>query len=427
MPAAPLLPGDCNLTRRGTPETVVLMSDRSRKSRRIHWALPLAYLCLAAALLSIFHRPSDPGKASAKPESNSSNASPALPGKRVLRQHPSVIRIARVREWMKATALTEHPDDFHLRMWTTVNALTADDLKQLLADLDSLFTTGNPDKFSMRYSLQCALWERYGELSPDDALKLAFPDDKPSPDRRVAPWHVLSGLAKVDPVRSHGILKVQLSSSRADDIEATPANFALSETLAEWAKFAPDAAFAAIRDFPGMERLAYPGYLLGLGTGTRWHDEAARFESIASTLPPDAASRLASRWALHDPEAAFDWILQREPKTSGAVTSMVVTLLREKPEEAAEWIVAWNPDGIDKQAAILGALRWDGLEDESFTSIALPLIADPQQRDRVVMENLETADEKPLRFLASSTLLSQAVRQSAAAKLNEIEARFARK
>lgn len=403
------------------------MSDRIRKSHRIHWALPLAYLCLAAALLSIFHRPSDPGKASAKPESKRSNASSALPGKRVLRQHPSVIRIARVREWMNATALTEHPDDFHLRMWTTVNALTADDLKQLLADLDQLFTPGLQNRFPMRNSLQCALWERYGELSPDDALKLAFPDDKPSPDRRVGPWHVLSGLAKVDPVRSHGILKVQLSSSRADDIEATPANFALSETLAEWAKFSPDAAFAAIRDFPGMERLAYPGYLQGLGASTDWQNEAARLESIADTLPSDAASRLASRWVLHEPEAAFNWIQHREPETVGAVTSMVVSLLRQQPDTAGEWITAWNPDGIDKQAAILGALRRDGLEDESFTSIGLSLITDPQQRDRVVMENLDTADEKPLRFLANSTLLSEAVRQSAAAKLNEIEARFARK
>lgn len=408
------------------------MSDRIRKSHRIHWALPLAYLCLAGALLSIFHRPSDPRKGSAKPGSGTSTVTPALPGKHVLRQHPSVIRIARVREWMNGTAWTEHSDDFHLRMWTTVNALTADDLHELLADLDGLFTPGARDRFTMRYVLQCALWERYGEVSPDEALKLAFPDGRPSSEQRIAPWHVLSGLAKIDPVRSHGILKVQLTSFRADDIEATPVNFALSETLAEWAKFAPDAAFAAIRDFPGMERLAYPGYLQGLGAGTNWQSEAARFESIADTLPADtlpadAASRLASRWVLHEPEAAFAWIQHREPKVSGAVTSMVASLLRGKPEEAGDWLVAWNPEEIDKQAAILGALRWDGLEDESFTSIALPLITDPEQRDHVVMENLETADEKPLRFLAGSPLISEAVRQSAAAKLNEIEARFAKK
>lgn len=403
------------------------MSGRARKSHRIHWALPLAYLCLAGALLSIFHRPSDPGKGDAKPGSGTSTVSPALPGKHVLRQHPSVIRIARVQEWMNGTAWTEHPDDFHLRMWTTVNALTEDDLHQLLANLDRLFAPGEPNSYPMRYALQSALWERYGELSPDEALKLALPDGKPSPDRRVGPWHVLSGLAKVDPVRSHGILKLLLGDFNADEIEASPVHFALAETLAGWAKFAPDDAFAAIRDFPGMERLAYPGYLQGLGAGTHWHDEAARFESIADTLPPDTATRLATRWVLHEPDAAFAWIQHREPKVSGAVTSMVVSLLREKPEEAGEWLVAWNPEEIDKQAAILGALRWDGLEDESFTSIALPLITDPQQRNRVVMETLETADEKPLRFLTSSPLISESVRQSAAAKLNEIEARFAKK
>jgi hypothetical protein len=401
------------------------MSDDTRKRYRIHWALPLAYLCLSAAIVMIIQRPAETEKPVAG--SRDARAITALPGKQRLREHPSVTRMARVREWMNATAWTEHPDDFHLRMWCTVNALTADDLHQLLADLDSLFTPAHHDRFPMRDPLQCALWERYGELSPDEALKLAFPDGTPSPDRRIGPWHVLSGLAKIDPVRSHGILKAQLTSFRADDIEATPVNFALSETLAEWAKFAPDAAFAAIRDFPGMERLAYPGYLQGLGAGTRWHDEAARFESIADSLPSDAASRLGSRWVLHEPEAAFAWIQQREPRISGAVTSMVVSLLREKPVEAGEWLVAWNPEEIDKQAAILGALRWDGLEDESFTSVALPLITDPQQRDRVIMENLETADEKPLRFLAGSTLLSETVRQSAAAKLNEIEARFAKK
>lgn len=400
------------------------MSKHTGTSHRIHWALPPAYLCLTAALLSIFHRP-ETKEQTAIAANRSSSA--ALPGKWTLREHPSIARTARVREWMTATAWPEHPDDFHLRMWATVNALAADDLHQLLADLDRLFPSGEPDRYPMRHALQCALWERYGELAPDEALKLAFPDGKPSPDRRVGPWHVLSGLAKVDPERSHEVLKVQLASFRADDIEATPASFALSETLAEWARFAPDDAFAAIRDFPGKEIFAFMGYIRGLGASTSWQNEAAKFESIANSLPSDAASHLASRWVLHEPEAAFGWIRHREPRISGAVTSMVVSLLRENPDEAGAWLAAWNPEEIDKQAVILGALRRDGLEDESFTSLALSLITDPQQRDRVVMENLESADEKPLRFLAGSALLSDAVRQSAAAKLSEIEARFAKK
>ncbi len=413
------------MTRWTLGETVVLMSDRTGKNRRIHWALPLAYLCITAALVSIFNRPVESNERTAIAANSPSN--PALPGKRVQREHPSIARMARIREWMNATKWTERPDDFHVRMYTTVNALTADDLHQLLADLDRLFGRGNHGRFPMRHALQNALWERYGELSPDTALALAFPDGKPSPDQRVGPWHVLSGLARVDPERSHGVLKVQLASLRADDIEVTPADFALSETLAEWAKFAPEAAFAAIHEFPGMERLAYTGYLQGLGAGTSWQSEAARFESISDTLPPDAAARLASRWVLHEPEAAFNWIRNREPKVPGSATSMVVSLLREKPEEAGVWLTAWNPEGIDKQAAILGALRWDGLENESFTALVLPLITDPQQRDLVVMESLATANEMPLRFLANSPLLSKVVRQSATAMLNKIEERIAKR
>jgi hypothetical protein len=282
-------------------------------------------------------------------------------------------------------------------MANSVRGLSIEEIQRFLNDPKSLADVGDPNDpsrfprslYPHRVEIRRLLWSRLGELAPNLALDLAFPDGQPNPDSNVQIRDILLGVSQSEPRLAFETWRLHYSKSTSQD------EIAISWMIENWAKTSPEEAITALGSLPAETRpSAYTGYIIGLGGQADWANEAKRFDRLfpdtrERTLESQTPScHLAAQWAIADPDAAFAWVATL-PKGDSSGNFMgymqvIATWMREEPTDSTAWLKSWAPPGFEKDHLYAEIFKGHGDDDIPVSTAALELIDSQALRDQLV-------------------------------------------
>jgi RNA polymerase sigma factor (sigma-70 family) len=341
-------------------------------------------------------------------------------------------RIELVKKWLMDTSPEER--DSHQRLQQTIGLLSADAVRELLAERGLFENVQGPERedefpnpvYPRRWNVECLLWRHLGKITPEEALQYLVAIDAPAGGVLENASSVLPGVAKSDPA-----LVLRFLRNPPAELPEMGLGGCFDELLPLLVEHSREGAFEMIHHLTPMDRKEwYLGYVHSLGPETDWDAEVDR---LNRELPGFAelgfrmegvAGHMAGEWARSDPESAFAWIATDQANaTAGYFDAIRIWLLKE-PSEGFQWLKTWNPAGIDRNAVYSNVLIYGGAGDLAVVDGLLELIPDPAARTTAVkkaMKNMGRGIEtEVLLHLKGSPLLSdeawQAVEDTIAAK-----------
>ena len=331
-------------------------------------------------------------------------------------------RLARAHQWRMATSEGDRETSWK-RMKATVNQLSLESVRELLANPDLLADVQGPERedefpnpiYPMREFLARMLWERYGELAPQEAIDLAFNTDARKHDPRCGP--VLIGAAKTDP----GLTLTFLNSLPPAKDYHHALDYAVEKLMPLLAKHSPDKAFEVISKLPELNwKHAYRDCLEALGPKTDWPKEVERLQQHPSQLweigfdSQSPAAALASAWAKSDPDAAFAWAASFPSGDRSGYSDMVWSWLQHDPSKAVPWLKEWQPEGVNRDQLYAGILIYGGAGEMKVSDGLFELIEDPAVRNEAVAQAMKNFGKsigpEMLQHLMQSPLISEEAR-----------------
>jgi len=331
-------------------------------------------------------------------------------------------RLARAHRWRMATSEDDRETAWK-RMKATVMELSLESVRELLADPELLADVQGPERedefpnptYPMREFLARMLWERYGELAPQEAIDLAFGTEARKDDPRCG--YVLIGAAKADPELTLGFL-ADLPPGK-DHHHAL--DHAAEQLMPLLAKHSPDKAFAVIEKLPELNwKEAYRGCLEALGPKTDWPKEVERLQQHPTGLwqigfdSQSPAAALASEWVQSDPDAAFAWAASFPSEDRGGYYNMVYSWLQSDVSKAVPWLKEWQPEGVNRDRLYAKMLIDGGAGDMKVCDGLFELIEDPAVRNEAVAKAMKNCgnsiEPEILQHLMRSPLISEEAR-----------------
>jgi len=216
------------------------------------------------------------------------------------------------------------------------------------------------------YRVHEALFERWGELDLEGALKRLPPpdDDQGFDEGQVITFQLYKGAAASGKGQHAFDLLVSTHGDGSEHIGC-----ALAPLMEGWARSDPDAAWNSLVSHHSMVnagRRAIQGYFKGLDSNTSWEKLARKVETYCAKDQFVAGAKvkgefrrgLASAWLRHDPAAALTWFASNcnDPHPNYGdngddvrVVAHAVILtewLEDDLAGATRWLATWQSDLI---------------------------------------------------------------------------------
>jgi hypothetical protein len=315
-----------------------------------------------------------------------------------------------------------------------VDKLSLDTIRTLATGLEDQIASGE-----MRVSrnvwwsiFTSAIWERYSELAPEEAMERAFarPPDAPTAEGGTEDMllrtAVLQGAASSDPERVRAFV---LDPPAGMDLSRL---WSWKIVLERLAGHSTEGLMDVVQALPrSIGEAVYPVYAKALGEGTDWAREGEMLlewcqrEKLTS---PELVPELASTWARYDPEKALEWVGRESVWGKQEVVVAINLWTTRDTASAAAWLKDWQPELHAKDDVLSGVLRQAAGRNAEQTRALLDLVDDAEERSIVVIMAMKKArrdaefDPDALELMAVSPLLSPWAQEVVREKIAEIEA-----